>query len=482
MGSMKGGWKIFASVVSAGIVSLLLELSLLREFVYVIGSTAFSNSLVISVFLGGLAVGTYLGIWKRFKSKDERSVRIKFALLQGVQILFVFLFTSTKDYFIYVSLNEPVIVSYFILATFIPSLIAGASYATMVELLYHRGQRYIIHIYAYSTIGNVIGGLLHGYVFMYLFGMHAAYVFAVFCAAVSILLVYPVQKIRVLAVIAAASIIPAGMIAGSVIPSALFPLDSLLYREHSPYGLVEVWRMKDGKHVQMTIDNVHQYYSYDWDNDIHAQWADTTLEMFDRPVRVLVLGYGSGISSSAFLSSPKTRSVDTVENAVPVMTAGKRFFPTEYGKLTADSRSRIIVTDFRKYIRFTDVKYDIILLDHSMIDPYYAGFFTLEFFDQLKRVLTPGGVVASLGVGLSWDTVRASFPYMYTYTGEGRELIRTSGFFLTTEALAGNVSSRFTPESDGPLGEPVYSDHRVFGNSLRTAFGAIRGRVTRTMQ
>jgi hypothetical protein len=54
-------WKILTSVFSAGIASLLLELSALKEFVYVVGSTTFSNARIISIFLGGPATGLTWG-------------------------------------------------------------------------------------------------------------------------------------------------------------------------------------------------------------------------------------------------------------------------------------------------------------------------------------------------------------------------------------------------------------------------------------
>ncbi|MEM5787662.1 MAG: hypothetical protein AAGU11_10105, partial [Syntrophobacteraceae bacterium] len=63
---MREVWLIFVSIFSAGIVSLLLELSLLREFIYIFGSTAVSNALIISIFLVGLAIGAYLGTWRPF--------------------------------------------------------------------------------------------------------------------------------------------------------------------------------------------------------------------------------------------------------------------------------------------------------------------------------------------------------------------------------------------------------------------------------
>jgi len=473
--------KIFVAIFSAGIVSLMLELSLLREFVYVIGSSSFSNSLIISVFLAGLAAGTYVGLWKRVKSKSEKQSRKKFAFLQINLLLFILLFYITKDYFIYMSASQAAVISYFILATFFPSFIAGAAYTTIIELLYHKGERFIIYIYAVSTLGNVMGGLLYGYVFVYLFGQQMSYVFAVLCSAVAVLLIHPFSKKVLYVVFIFVSFGVAWLIQSNVINDRLYHFDDLLFRKYSPSGLVEIWRTEDGQAIEMTVNNVHEYYSYDWDRDVHAQWADTTLEIVDDSADVLLLGYGSGVSSATYLLTEKTASVDTVENTAPVLEAGKIFFPKEHALVTTDARSRIVMGDFRNFIRFTDKKYDIVLLDHSIIDPYYSGFFTLEFFDQLKRILKPGGVVASLGVGLSYDTMRVSFPYVYRYSGSGRELIRDSGYFLAMRPFAESVTQNFTEEGPELGGEPIYSDRRVTGNSIHTALKAIKPRVSRSL-
>lgn len=473
--------KIFTAIFCAGIVSLMLELSLLREFVYVIGSSAFSNSLIISVFLGGLAIGTYVGLWQRFKSKKEKESREKFALLEAGLIVFVLIFYTTKDYFVYISPHQWLVVGYFILATFIPSFVAGAAYTTIIELLYHKGERYIIYIYAISTLGNVIGGLLYGYIFVYLFGQQSAYVFAVLCTALTVLLIYPFVRKTYAVVFMLAAFVAAWVIETNSINARLYRFDDLLFRRYSPSGLVEIWRTPDGEAVEMTVNNVHEYYSYGWDRSVHTQWAETTLEAVDDNADVLLLGYGSGVSSAAYLASSKTASVDTVENTAPVLEAGEIYFPEEYSVVTTDPRSRIIMNDFRNYIRFTAKKYDIVLLDHSIIDPYYSGFFTLEFFGQVKNILKPEGVVASLGVGLSYDTMRRAFPYLYRYTAPGRDLISDSGFFMTTMPLGGDAALLFMPEGPESGGEPVYSDRRASGISISTALKAIKPRVSRSI-
>lgn len=160
------------------------------------------------------------------------------------------------------------------------------------------------------------------------------------------------------------------------------------------------------------------------------------------------------------------------------MEAGKQFFPEEYRLSTTDKRSHILVEDFKNYIRFTDRKYDIILLDHSITDPYYSGFFTLEFYDQIKRIMKPHAVVASLGTGLSYDTTRSSFPYMYKYVKAGRDLISTGGFFLSIDPFDETIAENFAAENPAPGQEPLYSDRRIMRNSIKTALSAIKPRVT----
>lgn len=472
---------IFIAIFASGIVSLMLELSLLREFVYVIGSSAFSNALIISVFLAGLAVGTYIGTAKRFKTKGESALRKKFSVLQFLLMLFVLCFFLSKDYFVYVSSSQAAVIAYFIAATFFPACIAGFAYTVIIDLLYHRGERYIVYVYAISTLGNVVGGLLHGYLFVYILGQQAVYVFAVLCAMFSALIMLPNKRFVLLVPYILLGFLAAWIIHSGVLTERLYRMPDLLFRKNSPSGLVEIWKTPDGETVEMTVNNVHEYYGYEWDKQVHKDWADTSLSVIDDDASVLLLGYGSGVSSARFLASEKVRRVDTVENTAPVLEAGEIYFPDEYEAVTTDPRSRILMRDFRNYIRFTDEKYDIVLLDHSIIDPYYSGFFTLEFFDQIKRILTPRGVVASLGVGLSYDTLRAAFPYMYRYTAQGKELITDSGFFLTNSPISGPGATSFTRIDDTGYGEPVYSDRKIMNRSFSGALHAIKPRVSRSL-
>ena len=209
----------------------------------------------------------------------------------------------------------------------------------------------------------------------------------------------------------------------------IFPSKAFLYSKDSDFGIVEVWRLSkedalykhlalggkegdfkmDGEAIDLKVNSRHQSFNLQIDRNIHEQWAITSLDIVNRPAKVLLLGFGSGVTAVAFLKSPMVERLDIVENCAPMVEAAQVFFSPEFEYVEKSPKVRNIIDDFRGYVRFADEKYDIIAMDHSIEDPYAIGFFTVEFFDQLKRISKPGAVVMMLGKGLSWNTTRMSF-------------------------------------------------------------------------
>ncbi len=237
---------IFLSIFSAGIVSLLLELSLLREFIYIFGSTAVSNAIIISIFLVGLALGAYLGTWQKFAVKDEADARRKFAVLQLLMVVFVVLFFVSKKYFIYHSHTPALVRLYFMLSVFAPSLLSGLSYALSVKIMHWRGEKYITYIYAFSTLGSVIGGLAHGIILVPLWGIRSAYICAVIFAGLALYTMYPLMN-RMRRVAVALVLLGAIAAINWNVAELLFPSRNILFSKDSEFGIVEVWGLSESE-------------------------------------------------------------------------------------------------------------------------------------------------------------------------------------------------------------------------------------------
>lgn len=479
---MKDIWLIFSSIFAAGVVSLLLELSLLREFTCIFGSTATSNALIISVFLVGLAVGAYLGTWGTFTVKDETDARRKFALIQLLNIIFVVIFCLSKKYFVYHCPYPSLVRLYFIISVLTPSLLSGIGYAISVKIMHWRGEKFITYIYAFSTLGSVVGGLAHGMVLVPWWGMGSAYISAVIFGALALYFMYSLMNLTSKALLALLVGVAIGLIHFNV-AERIFPSKHLLFSKDSEFGIVEVWRLHhekaiylnrqiggedsdltvDATYLELEVNNIHQSFSFPVDRRIHEQWAETSLQIINRPAAVLMFGYGSGVSAASYLKSPLVTRMDIIENCGPVIDAARKFFPEEYARVSGDERARFVVDDFRGYVRFARQRYDIVALDHTLQDAYSIGLFTTEFFQQLKQIMHPDGIVLLLGDGLSWSTTRRCFRYAYKNINPRTEhALRLNLFFLTDQPISEPTARDYTlvqnPLEPGGL---IYSDERV---------------------
>ncbi len=479
---MRDVWLIFVSIFCAGVVSLLLELSLLREFVYIFGSTAASNAVIISTFLVGLALGAYLGTWERLSRLDEIAARRRFAFIQLLSVLFIVFFYLSKKYFIYHSREPNLVRAYFIVCVFAPSLLSGLAYAISVRIMHWRGERFITYIYAFSTLGSVVGGLAHGIVLVPIWGIQSAYLAAVIFAGIALYTMTPLMD--------ATRRVVTGLVLAAALAliqwdfdDVLFPSKNLLFSKDSEFGIVEVWRLSeeearykhlavggtesdfhlDGDPIDLRVNNVHQSFNLPIDRRIHEQWAETSLAIVNRPAKVLLLGYGSGVTATAFIKSPLVERLDVVENCGPVVEAARIFFPEEMRFVESSPKARNVIDDFRGYVRFATETYDIVAMDHTMEDPYSIGFFTVEFFEQIKRILNPNGVVMLLGKGLSWNTTRLSFKYIYRNINPNIETALRSGcLYMSDDPFTGAAARDYVLVEDGlKIGEDVYSDERI---------------------
>ena len=303
--------------------------------------------MVISLFLTGMVIGSYVGTWNRLKSADEIATSRKFVIAQLVNIVFLAVFYSTKRYFIYHCPHENLIRLYFCLSVIIPSLISGLSYAFSVQIMHKRGEKLTTYIYAFSTAGSVFGSIAHGLIFVPRWGVKSTYLFALFFALLAVIAMYSSMRAGLksattfLALAASATIY-------AEFPDQLFQEDNVVFSKDSQFGLVEAvaltWdqavaaesrgrgkktdlKMKE-KPISLRINMIHQGYNIPADYDNHKQWATTTLNVVKKPARVLICGYGTGVTAATFATSPDVERLDVVENCIPMIEVVAKVLPT----------------------------------------------------------------------------------------------------------------------------------------------------------
>lgn len=109
-----------------------------------------------------------------------------------------------------------------------------------------------------------------------------------------------------------------------------------------------------------------------------------------QPNRVLLIGGGVSDCLREILKH-EVSEVDYVELDQQIVRLARRFLPLS--SVLDDPRVRVIHTDGRFFVKTTDRSYDCIIL--NLPDPFTAQlnrFYTLQFFQEVNRILNPRGI------------------------------------------------------------------------------------------
>lgn len=165
-------------------------------------------------------------------------------------------------------------------------------------------------------------------------------------------------------------------------------------------------------------DPVHSGFEYL--NFFHAPFA------FNGQIeRVLMVGLGGGSAAKQFQAYYPEVALDIVDIDGAVVEVAKEYF-----QFTPGPKTRIHVMDGRQFLRGTQQKYDLILMDAYTSNPYgsFIPFHlaTQEFFQLARSRLTDGGllaynVIGQIGgwrkniIGSLFKTMETSFATIYMF-------------------------------------------------------------------
>ncbi len=250
-------------------------------------------------------------------------------------------------------------------------------------------------VYVADSLGSVAGGAIFSFALVPWFDHFALLCFP---AAMNLLLAGVVAwRLRRPVLLGAAIIVSAGL----AVHLALVDADAVttavqhwgtptVFHANSPYGRLVV------------TDDSGQLTFYENGVPVVSTQNVAPLEetvhyaMSQRPDARQVLLIGGGVAGTA--REILRYGVDTVtyvEIDPLIIAAGRRFLPDSL----ADSRIRTVAADGRRFVRRTDRRFDVIIVD--LPDPstlQLNRFLTVEFFAGARRILQPGGVLA-FGLG-----------------------------------------------------------------------------------
>ncbi|MDP1648127.1 MAG: fused MFS/spermidine synthase [Rubrivivax sp.] len=413
----------------SGMTALIYEVAWTRVLTLVIGSSTYAFTLMLATFLIGIALGSALVRRYALHRQPGLGLLAVCQLLIGLCALATAaLFGLLPDAFVSLFGRAGQVYGVFQFANFLlciavmvpATLFMGASFpvasALVVQGLGHSGRR-IGLLYAGNTVGAILGAFLAGFVLLPQLGIQRTLVLTIAVNLASALALsaflfqrgtargrwaVPALASATLLVLAFVWQPPwdrlkmtSGPYAYAVqyqkvpIDQRLARVAQLYYRE-GPMATVSV--IQEGEHVRVVVDGKTDAGNA---RDMTTQVFAGHPPLLAKPDAkdVLIIGYASGITAGAVGRHAVSR-IDCVE-IEPAMREASRWFREENYHIADDPRFNLVIDDARSYMLAARRQYDVIISEPS--NPWQAGssrLFTQEAFENARRNLKPGGVVA----------------------------------------------------------------------------------------
>lgn len=418
---------VLAAVAVSGFVALLYEVAWTRALTALISNSTYAFAIMLVTFLVGIALGSSWAA--RYRPAASLRLLGVFQLAIAVGGL-VFLVGYVHAPGVLVSLVRALYYSFPAVLTIqflvCALLMLGATFFMGATLpigaqLYSNSMvvlgRRIGGVYSVNTLGAIAGSLAAGFLLIPTLGTERAVLIGLACNALLALVLFgkPLRMALLPVASIALFLLAAFGMRGEVFwEPGMLDRGVLIYArefENRPkltidehYGETEVVFFEEGKNASVSVRRGSGYVGLRTNgkvdasngNDKKTQLLLSYLPGFHHraPEKVLVVGYGSGITSGVATVFPSTSRIDTVEIEPAVVSAGEWF--ANYNRRSWEHpKVRIIEQDARNFLSISDESYDLIISEPS--NPWIAGIgnlFTAEFYALAARALEPDGIFA----------------------------------------------------------------------------------------
>jgi spermidine synthase len=413
-------WPVYLIIASSGACALGAEVIWTRLMAMMLGSTVYVFSIILAVFLVGLAIGSAVASWLL------RVVRPRLAL--GWSQLLVCAAIAFTAYMIADSLpywpanalleNNPwhnfeAGLLRCLAALLPPTLLWGASFPfACVAVAASSGKepgKVVGNVYAANTLGSIVGALGISLILIPAIGTHQSQrVLLVLAAASGLALVIPhvwMRRSRVLAAgLVAAIVFIVALLTSRVhaIPGALIaygrrmtlnaPSSRVLYTAEGINSSLAITRWDDGS-IEIDVNGHVEATTEPFDMKLQRMVGHLPALLHPNPKSVLGIGFGAGVSAGTFTRYPGIQKITVCEIEPIIPPVSTRFFAREDYDVLHNPRTRIIYDDARHYVLTASERFDIIASDP--LDVFVKGtaaIYSNEYFEAVKRHLNPGGM------------------------------------------------------------------------------------------
>lgn len=461
---------VYLLVCIAGFLAIGYEIVWFRVIGILVKDSPYAFSSTLSVYLLGIAIGSFAiqRYLEHNRTINRRSFYFFLQVLLSISVSFIMLgyFYLTK----YSPLGALTRLSFYsdvhplplnhssaaiqgplqsmyltfdvifwpVVFVFIPTLIMGASLPLISSLAAadpRKDGRTVGMVYFFNTVGNLLGGIVTGFVLLPLIGTEMTVFLFVTVGWLYILFIregadrpFPGKFGLVLAVIIALFL--------------LFPKKGRLYglMHSDPYGGSETYfsegvdsvvvAYKKDKFIHNFINGLgHGYHP----GVIFYAESLEALKYARKTDNILIIGFGAGSTLEVVQRIDGVKNITIVELCPTSITNLKKI--SLYRKMLADRRVKLVLDGGRRYLNTTKDVYDLVLADPTRSTSAYSNNIqSREFFVLVRKHLSPDGIFMLGAVkGITGKTLGRVFPSVRAY----------NAFFLASPGTFDHVDKRY---------------------------------------
>ena len=409
-------WTIYVAIAMSGACALGAEVVWTRLMGMMLGATVYVFSIILAVFLIGLALGSAGASWLLRYVKPRLALGWCQILLALGIAWTAYAITSLLPHWSALVDTTPwrtleLDLARCLVAILTPAILWGASFPFAFAAAARSQKdsgRLVGGIYAANTLGAIVGALVVSLALIPWIGTQQSQrVLLLLSAAGAVVILAPYAWKKRSALIAAGlavSLTIAGLLAWKIrrIPGEVIAYgrrvapalgtSNILYTAEGRNSSVAISIGQDGS-LEIDVNGHVEATTEPYDMKLQRMVGHLPALLHPDPKSVLGIGFGAGVSAGTFTRYPGIQHITICEIEPVIPPTSTRYFGKENYTVMHDPRTHIVYDDARHYVLTTQEKFDIIASDP--LDVFVKGtaaLYSKEYFDEVKKHLNPGGM------------------------------------------------------------------------------------------
>lgn len=383
-----------------GFTSIIAQVIYIREFLIAFHGNELTIGLFLAFWLIWIALGSIL--YKNFfiqVSDYYKLIAIFLIIIAMILPLTVYFIRVLRTLFITLPGESPGCLPVMVTSALIISpicLLSGGFFALASKSYSKDSALATSTVYKYEAIGSAIGGAILSF---FLLGNLNSFQLMLFLSFLNVSLAftlfwYQISKaVKIILIFLCVGFVTVSGNLGTELhlqTTLMFWKDfTFVESKDSVYGHISVIDVGGEKSIYSNNNKIMS----SGDIESAEELVHYVLLQHINPQNILVIG---STHPSAFIEIMKYKSLKKIDYVAldPVITElSKKYFSKTWQQIKRDNRLKLVNIDGRAFTNKTKNKYDVIILNAG--DPVNANinrFYTFEFFEKIKNILSGNGI------------------------------------------------------------------------------------------